>query len=175
MVGSSNGETAMCAEKSANFPYKLLLTNAQDSRLHKAFANGLSVNTKLSKIQLSKTILLGQILPLYLLSLYQDLRKKFLPGAKKVQNLTRKAPDEKTSKALDLTNTLKKLSLNDPNKRSDELAKHMGFGITLTNNGKKDIMKVIKFLENSGISLERTNRKISRKKGGFLNFLRPLM
>ena len=51
----------------------------------------------------------------------------------------------------------------------------MGFGITLTNNGIKDIMKLIKFLENSGILLERTNRKSSSKKGGFLDFLRPLV
>ena len=35
-----------------NFPYKLLLTNTQVSRLRKAFANNSSVNTKLSKIQL---------------------------------------------------------------------------------------------------------------------------
>ena len=51
----------------------------------------------------------------------------------------------------------------------------MGFGITLTNNGIKDIMKLIKFLENSGILLERTNRKSSSKKGRFLDFLRPLV
>ena len=37
-----------------NFPYKLLLTNAQVSRLRKSFANNSSVNTKLSKIQLHK-------------------------------------------------------------------------------------------------------------------------
>ena len=37
-----------------NFPYKLLLTNAQVSRLRKSFANNSSVNKKLSKIQLHK-------------------------------------------------------------------------------------------------------------------------
>ena len=37
-----------------NFPYKLLLTNAQVSRLRKSFVNNSSVNTKLSKIQLHK-------------------------------------------------------------------------------------------------------------------------
>ena len=37
-----------------NFPYKLLLTNAQVSRLRKSFANNSSVNTKLSKIQLHR-------------------------------------------------------------------------------------------------------------------------
>ena len=36
------------------FPHKLLLTNLQASRLHKAFANVLLANVKLSKTQLSK-------------------------------------------------------------------------------------------------------------------------
>ena len=46
VVGDSNDQN--------NFPYKLLLTNTQVSRLRKAFANNSSVNTKLSKIQLHK-------------------------------------------------------------------------------------------------------------------------
>ena len=37
-----------------NFPYKLLLTNTEFSRIHKAFANGSSAYTKFSKTQLSK-------------------------------------------------------------------------------------------------------------------------
>ena len=37
-----------------NFPRKLLLTNAQVSKLCKAFANGSSTNIKLSKTQLHK-------------------------------------------------------------------------------------------------------------------------
>ena len=36
-------------------------------------------------------------------------------------------------------------------------------------------MKVIKSLENRRILLKETNRKITSQKGGFLNFLRPLM
>ena len=46
MISSSNDET--------NFPHKLLLTNIQVSRLHKAFANNPSANIKLSKTQLHK-------------------------------------------------------------------------------------------------------------------------
>ena len=49
-----------------------------------------------------------------------------------------------------------------------------GSGITLTNNDINSI-KVIKSLENRGILLKRTTRKITSKEGGFLNFLRPLM
>ena len=40
VIGNSNNET--------NFPHKLLLTNLQGSKIHKAFANGSSANTKLS-------------------------------------------------------------------------------------------------------------------------------
>ena len=50
-----------------------------------------------------------------------------------------------------------------------------GSGITLTNNEIKDIMKVIKYLENRGILLKGTTRTITSQEGGFLNFLRPLM
>ena len=46
IVGNSNDEI--------NFPHKLLLTNTQVSKLHKAFANGSSANSKLSKTQLHK-------------------------------------------------------------------------------------------------------------------------
>ena len=48
-------------------------------------------------------------------------------------------------------------------------------GITLINNEIKDIIKVIKSLENRGILLKGTTRKITGQEGGFLNFLRPLM
>ena len=46
IVGDSNDQN--------NFLHKLLLTNTQVSRLRKAFANGSSVNMKLSKTQLHK-------------------------------------------------------------------------------------------------------------------------
>ena len=46
VVGDSNDEN--------NFPHRLLLTNTQASKLHKAFANGSSGNIKLSKSQLHK-------------------------------------------------------------------------------------------------------------------------
>ena len=36
-------------------------------------------------------------------------------------------------------------------------------------------MKVIKSLENRGILLKGTTRKITSQEGGFLNFLRPLI
>ena len=50
-----------------------------------------------------------------------------------------------------------------------------GEGITLTDNEIKDIMKVIGSLENRGILLKGTTKKLTSQEGGFLNFLRPLM
>ena len=37
-----------------NFPHRLLITNAQVSKLRKAFENGLSANIKLSETHLQK-------------------------------------------------------------------------------------------------------------------------
>ena len=46
LIGNSNDET--------NFPHKLLLTDTQVSKIHKAFANDSSANIKLSKTLSSK-------------------------------------------------------------------------------------------------------------------------
>ena len=48
-------------------------------------------------------------------------------------------------------------------------------GITLINNEIKDIIKVIKSLENRGILLKGTTRKITGQEGGFLSFRRSLI
>ena len=58
MIGDSNDI--------ANFPNELLLTEKQVSSIRKAFANNLSVDTKLSKTQLSKMIELGGFLGKFL-------------------------------------------------------------------------------------------------------------
>ena len=50
-----------------------------------------------------------------------------------------------------------------------------GTGIALTNYEIKDMMKVIKSLENRGTLLKGTTTKITNQEGGFLNFLRPLI
>ena len=53
--------------------------------------------------------------------------------------------------------------------------KKRGSGITLKKNEIKDVMKVIKSLENRGILLKGNTRIITIQEGRFLNFLRPLM
>ena len=47
-------------------------------------------------------------------------------------------------------------------------------GIPLTNNEIKDIIKVIRSLENTGILLKGTTRKSISQEEGFLSFLRLL-
>ena len=54
LIGNANDET--------NFLHKLLLTDAQVSKIRETFANGSSANTKFSKTQLSKMIQSGGIL-----------------------------------------------------------------------------------------------------------------
>ena len=49
-----------------------------------------------------------------------------------------------------------------------------GSGISLTNNEIKDIIKVIKSLENAGILLKGPTRKITSQEGGFLNFYQAI-
>ena len=61
LIGNSNDEI--------NVPYKLLLTDSQVSKIHKAFANGSSANIKFSKTHLSKMIHSGGILRFYLFNL----------------------------------------------------------------------------------------------------------
>ena len=61
------------------------------------------------------------------------------------------------------------------NKRINELNKTFTSSkdswITLTNNKIKDILKVIKSLENREILLKGTTRKITSQQGGFSIFL----
>ena len=61
----------------------------------------------------------------------------------------------------------------------DELSKQFttseSSGIILTSNETKDIVKVVKSLENRVILLRRTSGKIISKEGGLLNFLDSLI
>ena len=80
MAGNSNKET--------NFPHKLFLTNTQVLKLHKDFANNLSANTKLSKIQLSKIGqsggILGRLLGPLLKTSFPLMKNVLKPLAKSV-------------------------------------------------------------------------------------------
>ena len=146
MIGNSNDET--------NLPHKLLLTDTQVLKIGKAFANGLSANIKFSKSQLPKIVRLEGVL------CYIPIFGNILSSVAK--------------KRTDIARNLGKKLLD---KQIDRFNKEYitGSGITLTNYEIKDIMKVIKSLENRGIWLKGTTRKITSQEGGFLNFYRPLI
>ena len=119
LMKNSNDET--------NFPYKLLLTNTQVSKICKAFANGSSVNIKFSKTQMSKIEQLGGVLrgiPIF---------------GNILSSLAKKATD-----------IARNLAKNFIDKQIDRFNKEYitGSGITLTNNEIKYIMKVVNSLEN---------------------------
>ena len=152
LIGSSNDET--------NFSHKLLLTNTQVLEIRKAFANGSSANTKVSITQLSKMIQSGRFVGnfLDLLNLGKSLLFKPDKVFKKIVNEA-----DKLSKKVTINNIIKvatdfKNVTKDFKNVSDKV---LGTGITLTDNEIKDIIKVIKSLENRGILLKGTTRKIS--------------
>ena len=122
MTGNSNDET--------NLPHKLLLTDTQVLKIGKAFANGLSANIKFSKSQLPKIVQLEGVL------CYIPIFGNILSSVAK--------------KGTDIARNLGKKLLD---KQIDRFNKEYitGSGITLTNYKIKDIMKVIKSLENRRI------------------------
>ena len=87
----------------------------------------------------------------------EELKKSITLAKDAAVMLTGKASEYYTSKEI--------------NELSKQFASSKGSGITLTNNEIKDIMKVIKSLENSGILLKGTTRKFTSQERGFLNFL----
>ena len=158
MIGSSNDET--------NFQHKSLLTDTKVSKIYKAFANGLSANIKFSKTQLSKMMQWG------LFALYAVTR----PAIKGLKSMP-ECIDNKLKNVLKnedkIFDTVK--TVDNFIKGIKSIKNSFGGGITLTDNEIKDIIKVIKSLENRGILLKRTTGKITGQEGGFSNFLRPLM
>ena len=124
-----------------NFPHKLLLTNTQVSKNHKAFANVLSANIKFSKTQLSK-IQSGEFNILDLINPAEVVNK----AANKAKNISNKVSLDDVIKIVDVSRKY----LPDP-KNVLTGPTIFGTGITLRNNEIKDIINVIKSLENRGI------------------------
>ena len=136
------------------------------------FANGSSANKKFSKTQLSKMIQSGGFLVDWLAAILQAIflagKEVLKRGLKRGITLTKNAAPELVEKA---TEYYVNKGINELNKK---FTSSKGSGITLINNEIKDIIKVIKSLENRGILLKGTT-KITTREGGFLNFIRPLM
>ena len=89
-------------------------------------------------------------------------------GVKKGATLAQNAAPELAEKATEYYVN------KEINKLNKKFTSSKGSGIALTNKETKDIIKVIRFLENIGV-LKELLKKIRSQKGGFLNCLRQLM
>ena len=135
MIGNSEDET--------NYPHKLLLNNRQVANFRRAFANHKSTDIKLSKTQLYNKIqsegflgrLLGPVLRAVLplmKSVIQPLDKDFL------------IPLGLTAAPSAADGGIHKKILGSGNNTT----------LIISNDGMKDILKIVKFLEDSGLLLE---------------------
>ena len=156
VVGDSNDEN--------NFPYKLFLTNTQVSKLRKIFPNNSSANVTLSKTRLHKIRksggFLGRLLGPLLQTRLPLIGNLLKPLAKSVL-----VPLGLTAAADAATDAAK-------------YKKMFGSGNTaliISNEEMSDIMKIIKFLEKSGLLIKGASKtiknEVKEQKGGFLGML----
>ena len=157
MIGNSDDET--------NFPHKLLLTNRQVENLRKAFANKSSTDIKLSKTQLSKMIQSGGFLG----RLLGPLLKTGLPLIKNViKTLAKRVliPLGLTPAASAADAGIHQKILRSGNNTTT---------LIISNDEMRDIMKMVKSLEDSGLLLKRFSERIQNEakeqKVGFLSML----
>ena len=139
-------------------PHELLLTTRQNTKLRNAIRNNLTTDIKLSKAQIKKLIQSGGFLGKLLSKLAGPLMKVALPLAKNVL-----AP-------LGLTAAMSAID-------GDIQKKIHGSGVKLIieQEDMRDIMKIVKALENSGILLKGVSKTIKNEtkeqRGGFLSML----
>ena len=155
MIGDSNDKT--------NFPHELLLTNRQVSSIRKAFANNSSVDIKFSKTHLSKMIQSGGFLG----KLLGPLLKTGLPLIKNVITPLAKSiliPLGLTAAAAATDAGIHKKILGSGNTT-----------LIISNKDMKDIIKIVKSLEDSGLLLkgatETVQNEVKEQKGRFLSML----
>ena len=159
----------MIGDDETNFPHKLLLTNRQVANLRKAFANYLSTDIKLSKTQISKMIqsggFLGRLLGLLLKTGLPLLKNVIKPLTKSVI-----IPLGLTAAASAADAGILKKILGSGNHSS-----HNNTILTTSNDERKDIIRIVKSLEHSGLLLkgvsETIQNVVKKQKGGFLSML----
>ena len=150
-VKSNEGATLRLGIKNFNKderPHELLLTTRQNTKLRKAINNNLTTDIKLSKAQMKKLIQSGGFLGKLLSKLAGPSMKVAMPLAKNVL-----AP-------LGLTAAMSAID---------------GGKLFIEQEDTKDIMKIIKALENSGILLKGVSKTIKNEtkeqRGRFLSML----
>ena len=156
----------MIRDNETIFPHKLLLANRKVANLRKAFANCLSTDIKLSKTQLSKMIQSGR----FLVRLLGPLLKRRLPLIKDVIKALAKSfliPLGLTAAASAADAEIFKKVLESCHNNTTTLI--------ISNNEMEDIIKIVKYLEDSGLLLkavtETVQNEVKEQKGGFLCML----
>ena len=160
-VKSDEGATLRLGIRNFNkdeHPHELLLTTKQNTKLRNALNNNSATDIKLSKTQIKKIIQSGGFLGKLLSKLAGPLMKVALPLAKNVL-----APLGLTAAMSAIDGSIKK--------------KIHGLGVKLIieQEDMKDIMKIIKVRENSGILLKGVSKTIKNEtreqRVGFLSML----
>ena len=160
-VKSNEGETLRLGIKNFNKderPHELLLTTRQNTKLRNAINNNLTTDIKLSKAQIKKLIQSGGFLGKLLSNLAGPLMKVAMPLAKNVL-----AP-------LGLTAAMSAIDGGIQKKIHGS-----GVNLIIEQEDMKDIMKIIKAPENSGILLKGVSKTIKNEtkeqRGGLLSML----
>ena len=153
-----------------NFQHELLLTNRKVANLREAFANKSSTDIKLSKTQISKMIQSGGFLG----RLLGPLLKTGLPLMKNVIKPWAKSvliPLGLTAAASAADAGIYKKDLgsgNHPSHNNNTI-------LIISNDEMKDIIKIVKSLEDSGLLFKGVSETIQNEakeqKGGFLSML----
>ena len=156
MIGNSDNET--------NFPHKLFLTNRQVTTLRKEFSSHTSTDIKLSKTELSRMIQPGRLLG----KLLGSLPRTGLPLIKNVIKPSVKSdlvPLRLTAAASAADAGIHRKILRSSHNKS----------LIISNDELEDFLKIVKSLEDSGISLEGVSETIKNEakeqNGGFLSIL----
>ena len=161
----------MIGDDETNFPHKLSLTNRQVSNLCKAFANYLSTDIKLLKTQISKMIQSGG----FLSRLIGPLLKIGLPLMKNVikplaisvlmplgLNAAVSAADSEIHK-----------KILGSGRHSSSSAPHNNTILIVSNDEMKDVIEIVKSLEDSGFKgvSETIQNEAKEQRRGFLSML----
>ena len=134
LTENSNDET--------NFPYKLLSTNTQVSKIYKDFPNGSSPNIKFSKTQLSNIVqsegfIFGPPNEFISLDVF-DFTKRLMSLVSSIAKESKNLGAKKLNK-----DTFVDAGLNLIDKKIKKgISSIADSGVTLTNNKMKDIIKV---------------------------------
>ena len=167
MIKSNEGATLRLGIRNFNkdeTPHELLLTTRQDTKLRNALKNNSATDIKLIKAQIKRLIQSGGFLGKLLSKLAGPLMKVAMPLAKNVL-----APLGLTAAMSAIDGSIQKKI------HGSGATKGAGVKLIIEQEDMKDIMKIIKALENSGILLKGVSKTIKNEakeqRRGFLSML----